>query len=198
MSSERFQQIERIYHSALDKDENHRSAYLNEVCRGDEDLRREVEGLLALAGRANRFMEAPALNIAARTLTLPSGRSLEGRQLGAYEILNKIGRGGMGEVYRARDTRLGRIVALKILPEHLSQDEQSRERFEREARTTSALNHPHICSVYDVGHQDGISYLIMEFIEGQTLAGLLSKGPLPFEQATAAAVQIASAMAAAN
>jgi eukaryotic-like serine/threonine-protein kinase len=198
MSSDRFQQIERIYHSALEKDEHQRSAYLNEVCAGDEALRRDVEGLLAYVGRADAFMAAPALDIAARALAVRRAHRLEGRRLGAYEVLELIGHGGMGEVYRARDTRLGRTVAIKILPEHLSMNAQSRDRFEREARTTSALNHPHICSIYDVGEQDGLSYLVMEFIEGQTLAELLSNGALPFEQATAFAVQMASALAAAH
>jgi eukaryotic-like serine/threonine-protein kinase len=198
MSSDRFQQIERIYHSALEKDEHQRAAYLNEVCAGDEALRREVEGLLAYAGRADAFMAAPALDIAARALAARRAHRLEGRRLGAYEVLDLIGHGGMGEVYRALDTRLGRTVAIKILPEHLSTNAQARDRFEREARTTSALNHPHICSIYDVGEQDGVSYLVMEFIEGQTLAELLSNGPLPFEQASAFAVQMASALAAAH
>src|SRR3979409_471258 len=90
--------------------------------------------------------------------------------LGPYEILAPIGAGGMGEVYRARDTRLDRTVAIKILPEHLSQTPQLRERFDREARSISSLNHPHICTLFDIGHQDGIDYLAMEYVEGLTLA----------------------------
>src|SRR6202158_3947096 len=101
-----------------------------------------------------------------------------GKKLGPYEIVAPLGAGGMGEVYRARDTRLDRIVAIKILPSHLSENPEAKQRFDREARTISALNHPNICSLYDVGHQDGIDYLVMEYLEGETLADRLRKGPL--------------------
>src|SRR5271154_4561369 len=93
-----------------------------------------------------------------------------GTKLGPYEILSPLGAGGMGEVYRARDTRLDRSVAVKILPSHLSEDAEAKQRFDREARTISSLNHPNICTLYDVGHQDGIDFLVMEFLEGETLA----------------------------
>src|SRR5689334_19728333 len=105
-----------------------------------------------------------------------------GTRLGPYEIVAPIGAGGMGEVYRARDTRLERTVAVKILPSHLSSDAEARQRFEREARAISSLNHPNICTLYDVGHQDGVDYLVMEFLEGETLAARLARGALPLEQ----------------
>src|ERR1035438_1886201 len=105
-----------------------------------------------------------------------------GTKLGPYEIVSPLGAGGMGEVYRARDTRLDRSVAVKILPSHLSKDPEAKQRFDREARTISSLNHPNICTLHDVGHQDGIDYLVMEHLEGQTLAERLSKGPLPLDQ----------------
>src|ERR1035437_9000889 len=105
-----------------------------------------------------------------------------GTKLGPYEILAALGAGGMGEVYRARDTRLERRVAVKILPSHLSENPEAKQRFEREARTISSLNHPNICTLHDVGHQDGVDYLVMEHLEGQTLAERLSKGPLPIDQ----------------
>jgi serine/threonine protein kinase len=104
---------------------------------------------------------------------------LSGKRLGPYEILSSIGAGGMGEVYKARDTRLGRIVAIKVLPPYLADRAELRERFERKAKAISSLNHPHICTLYDVGHQDGIDYLVMEYVEGETLAARLTKGPLP-------------------
>jgi len=107
---------------------------------------------------------------------------LAGKRLGPYEILSAIGAGGMGEVYRARDTRLERIVAVKILPDHLSDRAELRERFEREARTIASLNHPHICVLHDIGQQDGIDYLVMEYLEGETLSERLKKGPLPLDQ----------------
>src|ERR1035438_5980892 len=105
-----------------------------------------------------------------------------GTKLGPYEIVSPLGAGGMGEVYLARDTRLDRSVAVKILPSHLSKDPEAKQRFDREARTISSLNHPNICTLHDVGHQDGTDYLVMELLEGQTLAERLSKGPLPIDQ----------------
>jgi len=117
-----------------------------------------------------------------------------GTQLGPYEILAVVGAGGMGEVYRATDTRLDRPVAIKVLSSHIAADPESRERFDREARTISSLNHPHICTLYDVGHQDGIDFLVMEYLEGQTLTERLAKGPLAIEQALHHAIEIADAL----
>jgi Tol biopolymer transport system component len=117
-----------------------------------------------------------------------------GTRLGPYEILSPLGAGGMGEVYRARDTRLERTVAIKILPEHLSSDPARRQRFEREAKTISNLNHPHICVLHDVGHQDGVDYLIMEYVEGETLEKRLEKGPLSIEQVVKIGAQVADAL----
>src|SRR5712672_2227418 len=119
---------------------------------------------------------------------------LPGRRLGPYEILSSIGAGGMGEVYRARDTRLNRTVAIKVLPPHLADRSELRERFEREARTIASLNHPHICTLHDIGQQDGIDYLVMEYLEGETLAHRLLKGPLPLEQVLRYAIEIADAL----
>jgi serine/threonine protein kinase len=119
---------------------------------------------------------------------------LTGRRLGPYEILSAIGAGGMGEVYKARDTRLDRIVAIKVLPPHLADRAELRERFEREAKTIASLNHPHICTLYDTGRQDDIDFLVMEYIEGETLAQRLAKGPLPLEQVMRYAIEIADAL----
>jgi serine/threonine protein kinase len=117
-----------------------------------------------------------------------------GTRLGPHEILSQIGAGGMGEVYKARDTRLDRAVAIKVLPAHLADRTDARERFEREARTIAGLNHPHICTLYDIGQQDGIDFLVMEYLEGETLAMRLMKGPLPVEQALQYAIEIADAL----
>ncbi len=117
-----------------------------------------------------------------------------GDRLGPYEIVAPIGAGGMGEVYRARDTRLDRIVAIKVLPEHLSENAELRQRFEREARAVSSLSHPHICTLYDVGEQDGVHFLVMEHLEGETLGKRVAKGALPTEQALAYAIEIADAL----
>ena len=119
---------------------------------------------------------------------------LPGKRLGPYEILSAIGAGGMGEVYRAKDPRLNRIVAIKVLPPHLADSPELRERFEREARTIASLNHPHICTLYDIGHQDGTDFLVMEYLEGETLAQRLVKGPLPLEQVLRYAIEIADAL----
>jgi len=117
-----------------------------------------------------------------------------GTLLGPYEIGAPLGAGGMGEVYRARDTRLDRTVAVKILPQQLSSDPIRKQRFEREAKTISSLNHPHICVLYDVGHQDGIDYLVMECVEGESLAERLQKGPLPLDQVLKYGAQISFAL----
>src|SRR5215467_13480803 len=105
-----------------------------------------------------------------------------GTKLGPYEIISPLGAGGMGEVYRARDIRLDRTVAIKILPSHLSENPEARQRFDREARTISSLNHPNICTLHDIGHQDGLDYLVMECLEGETLGDRLRRGPLPIDQ----------------
>src|SRR5512132_349412 len=117
-----------------------------------------------------------------------------GTRLGPYELGAPIGAGGMGEVYRAKDTRLDRTVAVKVLPEHLSASAESRQRFEREAKTISQLSHPHICALYDVGNQDGVEFLVMEYLEGETLSDRLLKGALPFDQVLRFGIEIADAL----
>src|ERR1700758_5402518 len=119
---------------------------------------------------------------------------LAGTRLGPYEVLSAIGAGGMGEVYKACDTRLDRIVAIKVLPAHLADRSELRERFEREAKTIASLNHPHICTLYDTGHQDDIDFLVMEYLEGETLAQRLVKGSLPIQQVLQYAIEIADAL----
>ena len=117
-----------------------------------------------------------------------------GVTLGPYEIVGPIGAGGMGEVYEAKDTRLERTVAIKVLPEHLAKSAERRQRFEREAKVISKLNHPHICTLYDVGSQDGVDFLVMEHIEGDTLSERLKRGPLPLEEALRYGIQIADGL----
>ena len=118
---------------------------------------------------------------------------LEGQKVGPYQISSRLGAGGMGEVYKARDTRLDRTVAIKVLPSQAAQDPGARERFEREARAVAALNHPHICTLYDIGSQDGTDFLVMEYLEGDTL-----RGPLPVDAAVKLATQIADALSVAH
>lgn len=117
-----------------------------------------------------------------------------GTRLGPYEIVEMVGAGGMGEVYKARDSRLERVVAVKVLPRHLSSSEDIRQRFEREAKTISQLSHPHVCALYDVGSHEGTEYLVMEFLDGETLADRLGRGPLPMEQVLRYGIEIADAL----
>src|SRR6266480_2145050 len=117
-----------------------------------------------------------------------------GTKLGPYEILMPIGAGGMGEVYKATDTRLNRTVAIKVLPSHFSENQEMRQRFEREAKTIAGLNHPHICTLFDVGRQDGADFLVMEYLEGETLAQRLTRGALQLDEALKVAIEIADAL----
>jgi len=117
-----------------------------------------------------------------------------GAKLGSYEIIAPVGAGGMGEVYKAKDTRLDRTVAIKVLPSHLADNARLRDRFEREARAVSSLNHPHICTLYDIGSQDGVDFLVLEYLEGETLADRLKKGALPFDQALRTGIEVADAL----
>jgi eukaryotic-like serine/threonine-protein kinase len=171
-----------------------RPAYLTEVCHGDQALRHEVERLLAHHDQAASFLETPAMPFDDSRVA----RSLEGQRIGPYQVLALIGTGGMGEVYRARDERLGRLVAIKLLPWHLARDPDRRARLEKEARTLAALNHPHIGAIYGLEDADGCPALVLELVEGETLAEHVAKGPLPLAQALAIARQIADALEAAH
>jgi serine/threonine protein kinase len=166
MSPERLVQIEELYHSALEYEPVKRAAFLADACGGDSDLLHEVSTLLAQDDSAGP-MGKPMAQVAAGLLSDSSKKPLTlGTELGPYRILSRIGEGGMGCVYKASDTRLGRIVAIKTVNEKFS------SRFEREAKAISALNHPLICTLYDVGP----GYLVMELLEGETLAAKVSKG----------------------
>ncbi len=194
MTPDRWAKIEELYHSALDRDGSDRAAFLDEACVGDEALRKEVESLLVHGQGLTNFLEEPAIGQFAKGLNRNMGQLLSGRVLGSYQIISLLGAGGMGEVYRARDTRLDRIVAIKILPQQFANRPELRERFEREARAIASLNHPNICVLHDVGRQDGMDYLVLEYLEGDTLADRIKKGPLPLEQALRYAVEIADAL----
>ena len=194
MSSDRWQKIEELFQAALKLDQSQRATFLREACSGDEELRLELESLLASDAQANDFIESPAFELAAQTMADAGPPSLVGRQLGAYRILAPLGAGGMGEVYKAKDTRLNRIAAIKVLPRHLSKRADLRQRFEREARALASLSHPHICPIHDIGKEDGIDFLVMEYLEGETLAQRLKKGPVPLSQALQTAIEIADAL----
>jgi eukaryotic-like serine/threonine-protein kinase len=192
VTPERWQEVKTVLAVALEKKPAERAAYLDQACT-DSSLRLEVESLILSHEQGDsNFLERPVVGIK-NGGGLPSGT-----KLGAYEVLARIGSGGMGEVYQARDTRLNRTVAIKILPAHLAASSESRERFDREARMIAGLNHPHICTLHDVGHQGDRDYLVMECLEGETLASRLSTGPLPLEKTLQYAIQIADALGAAH
>jgi eukaryotic-like serine/threonine-protein kinase len=139
-----FQKVEELYHQVLSKPEAQRASFLEFACKGDEELLREVENLIACQQKAGKFLDSPALDVAARMLARTQGRIPTGSRIGSYEVLSVLGAGGMGEVYRARDTKLNREVALKVLPEAFAQAPERMARFQREAHLLAALNHPNI------------------------------------------------------
>jgi serine/threonine protein kinase len=189
MTRERWRQVDSLYHAVLEREPEERAVFLRSACQTDEDLRREVESLLARDTSGNGLLDQPAWEAVPSLIEDPTRTSLApGTQLGPYKIEGPLGAGGMGQVYKARDTRLGRDVAIKISAQHFS------DRFEREARAIAALNHPHICTVHDVGP----NYLVMELVEGQTLADRLKKGALRIEQVLQYGAEIADALAAAH
>src|SRR5688572_148040 len=188
-------QISDLYHAALNRSPADRDAFLKEACGQDEALRQEIESLLAYESASSEFLERPAAAVAAAGLARADA---VGRQLGPYTIVAPLGAGGMGEVYRARDTKLGRDVAIKILPSHFTADPERRARFAREARLLATLNHPHIGAIYGLEEADGQTALVLEFVEGPTLADRLQYGPMRAPEALAVARQIAEALEAAH
>ena len=173
-------------------------AFLAHACAGDEALRREVESLLIQQASAGGFLEDQAVAAAAQMVSEAETSLLTGRHLGAYEVHGRIGAGGMGEVYRARDTKLGRDVAIKILPRHYTSEPDRLARFEREARVLASLNHPHIGAIYGLEDVDGIPALVLELVEGVTLADRIARGPIPLTDTLSIARQIADALEAAH
>jgi serine/threonine protein kinase/dipeptidyl aminopeptidase/acylaminoacyl peptidase len=203
MEPERWQQIETLYHAALERAPMERAAFLAEACVGDSALRHEVEELLRADGASWSFIEGNALVAEARQLeasdlSTPKAQLLAGQKLGAYKILAPLGKGGMGEVYRAIDPRLDRQVAIKVLPAGFAQDGERLKRFEQEARATSALNHPNILTVHDIGQYNGAPYIVAELLEGEELRAPLKQGALPLRQALDYAQQCAAGLAAAH
>jgi len=197
MTPERWQQIDKLLEQVVEQEPGQRSAFLDEACAGDAELRREVESLLAYHNKTEQPLDQPALQAVANE---PAAEppSLQGRQIGPYKILSLLGAGGMGEVYRARDDRIGRDVAIKVLPTVFSADADRLRRFEQEARAAGRLNHQNILALYDVGTHEGSPYLVSELLHGATLRDRLRGKALPFRKATDLALQITRGLAAAH
>jgi eukaryotic-like serine/threonine-protein kinase len=197
MTPERYAEITRLCQAALEMNASQHAVFLAEACAGDDELRAEVEALLAADAAENSFIDAPALEVAAR-IYADEQPSLGGRRMGNYQILRLLGAGGMGEVYLAEDTRLHRKVALKLLPAAFTSQPERVRRFRQEALAASALNHPNILTVYDVGESDGRHFIVTEYVEGRTLRERLRQGRLPLAEALDVGAQAAGALEAAH
>src|SRR6266496_1525211 len=198
MKAERWKKVNDLFQSAVERAPGERAAFLHEACHGDEGLRLEVESLLTSYDRAENFIELPAFKVAPELVTSNKTAASVGKVIGHYRIESLIGVGGMGEVYLARDERLGRKAALKLLPDSLTTDETQLSRFKNEARSASALNHPNILTVYEIGTDGNRQFIATEFIEGITLRALLARGRMNPHPALEIAVQVGSALAAAH
>jgi len=198
MTSERWLQIEQLYHAAVALDAAARSAFLEQHCKDDPELRQEVESLLDNDAEAQNFIESPALQVAADLLTRSPIDDLSGRDIGHYRILSLLGGGGMGVVYKAEDVKLGRVVALKFLPQDAAYDREAVERFRREASAASALDHPNICTIYEIDECEGRPFIAMQFLEGRTLKHCIAEHSVDCRWVPELGSQIADALNAAH
>jgi eukaryotic-like serine/threonine-protein kinase len=198
MKPERWHQLDELFHAALHREPDERGAFLDKACASDESLRRRVESLLAAHEEAKSFIESSAMEVEARGVAadqkrLPAGMA-SGETVSHYRIISPLGSGGMGDVYLAQDTILGRQVALKLLPEHFTGDRERLRRFQQEARAASALNHPNIFTIHEIGETDGRHFIATEYIEGETLQTRLRGPALSLKSTLEIALQIASAL----
>jgi serine/threonine protein kinase/Tol biopolymer transport system component len=199
VNPQHWQQVKEVFEGALECHDGKRAEFLDQVCAGDVPLRKEVESLLRSHEQAGSFMEAPAVASAAESLVGEQNNLLVGQLVKHYEIVAPIGEGGMGEVYLAKDTILGRRVALKLLPEYVSKDPDRLRRFKQEARTASTLSHPNVCVVHEIGETEyGRPFIAMEYIDGVTLRQRMNDSPMKLSDALAIAIQVADALWAAH
>ncbi len=195
---ERHVLVERFFHAALALEPSRRAAFLDDSCASDPELRAEIESLPSMHEKPGDFLNSPACEVGASLLGEHEASSLTGKSQGHYRIVDSIGAGGMGEVFRAHDTHLDRSVAVKVLPDEAVADLDRKRRFVLEAKSASALNHPNIVHIYDIDQADGIDFIAMEYIEGRTLGQLIRRKGLALGKTLAYAVQIADALAAAH
>jgi serine/threonine protein kinase len=198
MSLDRLQLLEKLYSDALSLPPDERPGFLDRACAGDNDLRSEIESLLAYEQDAENYMERPACQVVAQSLAEDGAGLPVDRMLGRYQLLSLVGRGGMAEVYCAVDSRLNRLVAVKILPNYMASDQERVVRFEQEARAVAVLNHPNICVLHDIGSNEGLHYLVFEYLVGEVLSDRLRRDALPLVEAVQYATQIADALACAH
>ncbi len=191
----RWRQIESLFHAVHEKTAEERTRFLDDACSSDQALRREVESLLATEDLAASFLESDASGSPALATHAPIP---PGERIGPYTVMELLGAGGMGQVYRAHDKRLDRHVAIKFLSRIMSDHPAALERFEREARAASALNHPNICTVHDVGEFQGRSFMVMEHLEGQSLKDRIARRPVPLAEFSAVTRQVCAALEAAH
>ena len=202
MSPNRWQTIEELYHTASDLRDEERESFLLAACGEDESLFREVKSLLKYGDTPQCVLDSPAIAVVAKAIAADEIESntflLEGKTVSHYRILEAIGRGGMGVVYKAEDLRLGRLVALKLLPTFLARDPQALQRFEREARAASALNHPNICTVYEIDEADGLHFIAIELLHGETLKSRMARGPFQILEIISVASDVCEALETAH
>src|SRR6266704_6838366 len=202
MRPERWQAIEELYHSASDLPDGERNSFLQQACGEDQSLLHEVESLIRHGSTSQSVLDTPAMAIMAKAMAADESKSsapfLEGTIISHYRILEPIGRGGMGVVYKAEDLKLRRLVALKLLPQFLAADPQALRRFEHEAQAASALNHPNICTVYEIDESDGLHFIAIELLEGETLQECIARGPLEIPEILRIVIEICDALEAAH